>query len=242
MKITQNLKKLFGDRSPAVRHRYVKIINNLLMIFMLSTLMLAMLALWFRMSGAEMKIYGMSMYRLVSGSMAPKYKTGDYVIVKETDASTLKVGDIIAYVSEAPDTAGEVIIHRIVDIQNDGTIVTRGDANPIDDKYTTSKSHVLGRVSSKLSILRYADSVFSNAMMFFLFVVLPVALMIFNEAMLLIRRENRIRHLKTVITECGLDPQDEELLALAECYGDDAVRKIAAESRVTSPEIGDDVG
>lgn len=194
---------------------------------MTATLILAVAALMFRMSGSEMKVGGVSMYRLISGSMAPKYKTGDYVLVRDTDPTTLAVGEIIAFVSDAPDTVGEVIVHRIVEIKDDGEIITRGDANPIDDKTATDASRVIGRVVMKISILRYADGVLSNAAMFLLFIVFPVAFMIYNEVALMLSRARELRRLKALVVSYGLDPNDEALLELAGKYGEDAVRSVA---------------
>lgn len=232
MKLIHHLIAIKND--DALRCKYVKIISNALMLFMMSTLILAIFVVFFRISGSDMKLGGFSMYRLISGSMAPKYKTGDYVIVRDTDASYLNTGDIIAYVSEESDTSGEVIVHRIVAIEED-TIVTRGDANPIDDKIKTTPTRVIGRVVMKLSLLKYADGIFSNAVMFVLFIVLPVVFMIFNESANLIFREKLRRRTRAIISGCGLDPDDEKLFEIAEKYGADAVSQIARKQKQETP-------
>ncbi len=54
------------------------------------------------------------------------FKKGDALVIKGRSVSELEVGDIIVYsVGSRP----EPIIHRIVDISEDGDFVTKGDAN-----------------------------------------------------------------------------------------------------------------
>lgn len=64
-----------------------------------------------------------------SGSMSPAIRTGDVVIARAWDASSEIVpGSIITY-----ETADGYITHRVVDIDEDGTLVVKGDANRTED-------------------------------------------------------------------------------------------------------------
>lgn len=72
-------------------------------------------------------------YVISSGSMSPALELNDVVVV-DTDYpfQSLQVGDIIVF--NRPDGGDRVIIHRIIDIDEDAdgdiTIRTKGDANP----------------------------------------------------------------------------------------------------------------
>ncbi len=66
---------------------------------------------------------------ITSGSMWPKLKRGDIVFIRglSADKTDLQLGDIIVYRNERGFT-----IHRIVKLEED-RLVTRGDANNVDD-------------------------------------------------------------------------------------------------------------
>ena len=62
---------------------------------------------------ADRKLFGYSAFIVMSDSMsATDFDAGDLVLIKETDPSTLKVGDIIAF--QSPDEAnyGEIVTHK----------------------------------------------------------------------------------------------------------------------------------
>lgn len=62
---------------------------------------------------------------VLSGSMEPALRVDDLVIVRETDQAAL--GDIVVYQS------GEVlVVHRVTGFEGDN-IITRGDANNVED-------------------------------------------------------------------------------------------------------------
>lgn len=63
---------------------------------------------------------------IYSGSMRPAFDVGDIVIVAKKDPALLKEGDIISYrIEESPVP----VIHRIIKINRDKTIITKGDNN-----------------------------------------------------------------------------------------------------------------
>ena len=65
------------------------------------------------------------------------------------DTSELREGDIIAFYSELDEIKGELVTHRIAKVNSDGTFVTRGDANPVDDSLTVRPEQVLGKYTGK---------------------------------------------------------------------------------------------
>jgi len=68
------------------------------------------------------------MASITSGSMWPVLKKGDLILIKGIqNRDEIKVGDIIVYKNPKGFT-----IHRVVEIKED-TIVTKGDANNVND-------------------------------------------------------------------------------------------------------------
>ncbi len=65
-----------------------------------------------------------------SGSMQPALGPGDLVVIAPP-ASTPVVGDVLQ-VSD-PSLPSGYYLHRVVGVEAGGTLVTRGDANPVDD-------------------------------------------------------------------------------------------------------------
>lgn len=94
--------------------------------------------------------FGWKPFIVLSGSMETSIYTGDLVVVKETDAISLKVDDIIAFRNEA-DT---VTTHRIVDVINQNGNVcfrTKGDNNNTEDANLVKVEEVEGIYVFKIS-------------------------------------------------------------------------------------------
>ena len=80
---------------------------------------------------------GYTIFQVVTGSMEPGIKTNDIVIVKLT--KNVNENDIITYQSR-----GNFITHRIV-TKNGDKIITKGDANPVEDS-PINRGAVVGKV------------------------------------------------------------------------------------------------
>jgi len=76
------------------------------------------------------RLFGMSYILVAGGSMEPTIPYGSVAITREVDAARVEVGDIIVYTDPR---SGAITTHRVVAIQDDGRLVTRGDANNVDD-------------------------------------------------------------------------------------------------------------
>ena len=71
-----------------------------------------------------------------SGSMEPSVRTGELVFLREVSADRLRVGDVITF--EKPGDPDTLVTHRVVGIEEGdggGSLVTRGDANPVPDSW-----------------------------------------------------------------------------------------------------------
>lgn len=85
-------------------------------------------------------------YKVETGSMEDKIFTGDYILIlKQSD---YEVNDIVTYKSN-----GFHITHRIIK-ENGNKVITKGDANNIEDK-EISKNEVIGKVIISGGILNF---------------------------------------------------------------------------------------
>lgn len=74
------------------------------------------------------------------GSMRPALHSGD-VVVYRRGAQGVAVGDLVVFTH--PAWSGGVV-HRVVTIARDGSLMTRGDANATEDSEPVSRDRVKG--------------------------------------------------------------------------------------------------
>lgn len=127
--------------------------------------------------GKSVDFFGYSIMHVITGSMEPTISVDDYIYVKETDTSLLKKDDIVAYVSEARDIQGLIVIHRIVEINPDGTYVTKGDANTIPDELSVRPDQVIGKYQKRAWFLNWIESFMNPKKLLLLLVIIPMFLM-----------------------------------------------------------------
>ena len=87
---------------------------------------------------------------VASGSMEPKIKKGDVVIIEKIDKkyNKLKKGDILAFKYK-----NVIIVHRIIKIikqKDEYYFYTKGDANSKEDNFMVEKQMIIGKVNHKI--------------------------------------------------------------------------------------------
>lgn len=95
-------------------------------------------------------IIGFRTYTVLSGSMKPKIKPGDVVVVSNKNKEKLKKNDIITFKEDE-----DVITHRIVDIKNN-EYITKGDNNNFIDHFVVPSENVIGKVLFHIPKIGYA--------------------------------------------------------------------------------------
>lgn len=70
---------------------------------------------------------GFGMAVVVSGSMEPELSINDVVFVCPQDS--YEVGDVVVFQADG----SSLVIHRIIEASDDGTVITQGDANNTPD-------------------------------------------------------------------------------------------------------------
>ncbi|MBR3607375.1 MAG: signal peptidase I [Lachnospiraceae bacterium] len=97
-------------------------------------------------------ILGMKGMAVLSGSMEPSIPVGSIVYVKETELEELKLEDVITY--SLP--GGTYVTHRITDINTEeNTLITKGDANEVNDASPVSFAQVVGKMVFHVPLLGF---------------------------------------------------------------------------------------
>ncbi len=98
----------------------------------------------------DRNLLGYRAFIVLSDSMKKTdFASGDLVIVKEVNASTLKAGDIIAFTSQNTSNYGETVTHKIrrLTTEADGStgFVTYGTTTDTDDEIVVTAPYILGK-------------------------------------------------------------------------------------------------
>lgn len=99
---------------------------------------------------ADRDLFGYKAFIVLSDSMSKSdINSGDLIIIKETDPSTLKEGDIISYTSTSLENYGETITHKIRRLTTDENgnpgFITYGTTTDTDDEKVVTYENVLGK-------------------------------------------------------------------------------------------------
>ena len=108
------------------------------------------------------RLFGIQVYSVISGSMEPEYPVGALIYVKEVKPSEVEVGDVITFVlsNETPAT------HRVIAIDKEAQLFyTQGDANYQINEETGEKvymedppvhfNNLIGKPVFKIPVLGY---------------------------------------------------------------------------------------
>ena len=100
-------------------------------------------------------LFGYKMYIVNSDSMAKTdFDAGDLILVKEVNPNTLKVGDIITFMSQDTESFGETVTHKIRKLTTDADgnpgFVTYGTTTGVDDEKVVTFPFILGKYQTAL--------------------------------------------------------------------------------------------
>ena len=151
---------------------------------MLATVVYVMIC---NLRGKVASIGGYSVMKVVTGSMEPSIHVDDYILIKKTDVSDLKVGDVITFLSDDPQIKDQPNSHRITKINDDGTFTVKGDANPVEDVYTVRPDRIIGRYVRKMHLFRFIGSFASSRKLLMILFILPTVCICIYESRTLIK-------------------------------------------------------
>lgn len=118
--------------------------------FLSTILLIVLFALAVLLIGPN--LLGMKSFAVLSGSMEPKIPVGSIVFVDEVEPATLQTSDVITY-----NLSGSTMVtHRVVDVDVENqSIITKGDANEVEDGAPVAFSQVVGKMKMHVPYLGY---------------------------------------------------------------------------------------
>lgn len=129
-------------------------------IFKFITSVVVALVVVFAILIAGVRLFGIQVFTVLSGSMEPEIKTGSLIYVKDIEPEELKSGDIITFMLSEETTATHRIIEIIPDDEDPDVIRfrTKGDANDNPDASLVHCDNVIGKPIFWIPYLGYVAS------------------------------------------------------------------------------------
>ena len=92
----------------------------------------------------------------MEGDLPDSLFPGDIAIIKKGSFEDVEIGDIVVFQSQIGGLSA-LIIHRVIDIEANGELITKGDnalTNPSPDTGSVLESEYQGTYHSKISLMR----------------------------------------------------------------------------------------
>lgn len=168
--------------------KYVLRVVNVLAAVVIALALVVLLRTVFTPAGEVPSLGSYSFMRTLTGSMEPAIPVHSFIVTEEVDPSSLQVGDIVTFRATESSMEDALNTHRITSVyEENGQLMfhTKGDANAVEDAAPVAAVNVVGRVVFVSAALGTVVSLFSNPLVFFPFIILPlVVLMVFEIAKL----------------------------------------------------------
>jgi len=134
-----------------------KILNSLTTIIVVMVVILAIMLVGVR-------LFGLQVYSVLSGSMEPEYPVGSLIYVKAVDYKELKVGDPITFLLDKDTVVTHRIIEVLIDEDDPNTIryFTQGDANGIPDAKSVHYKNIIGTPVFTIPYMGYVSNYIQN--------------------------------------------------------------------------------
>ena len=163
--------------------KVVAVLNRIFSVVLIAVLLFAGYVFITVMRAGKNKVpavFGLSFLQVATGSMEPTIPAGAVIVVHKTDASDVKVGDIITFYSPDPAILDMPNTHRVTAIRekNGATFfTTKGDAGVQDDPYEVRGERLIGVYKTQFSIGKIAQIVHSKVFFFFAMLI-PICVVI----------------------------------------------------------------
>lgn len=145
------------------------------------TTIMVCIAILFAFFISAIRVFGVDVFGVLTGSMEPTYPTGSLIYVKPVDTSTLRVNDVITF-SLSPNV---IATHRIVEVvpdENNPSVVryrTKGDANNSVDASLVSAGNIIGKVVFSVPQLGYIASYIQSPPGIYVAIAVSVLMIVF---------------------------------------------------------------
>ena len=177
-----------------IKKAILTLINVLSILIIAAAVVILCLVLMTR-PGEAPSFGGYTVFRVTTGSMAPTYDTDSLILVKKTDPSEIKAGDVISFYSADPALEGAVNTHRVTEVTKDGDrweYTTKGDANNTVDQYGTDSEALIGKVIASSLFLGKLARLLSNPLIFIPVILIPLVIILISNIAHTIRLAGKI--------------------------------------------------
>lgn len=128
-------------------------------------------------------IFGYRAYVVLSDSMkASGINAGDVVLVKSVDPTTLKSGDVIAYISQNTESYGQTITHMIrektTNHYGEAGFITYGTTTGVNDETVVTYPFILGRVEITVPMIGTFFQFLKTTQGYIICILIPFLLLI----------------------------------------------------------------
>lgn len=130
-------------------------------------------------------IFGYKSYIIKTNSMEPTININDVIITRKVERDEIKTGDVITFMQN-----GEVITHRITQIDENGEYTTKGDNNNIEDTFKIDYENIEGKHVLTIPYLGKVVQALDNKIVFLIITLIVLIFMLItiqNQE----KRENR---------------------------------------------------
>lgn len=175
--------------------KYVLRVVNVLAAVVIALALVVLLCTVFTPAGEIPSLGNYSFMRTLTGSMEPAIPVHSFIVTEAVDPESLQVGDIITFRSTESKLEGALNTHRITSVYEEGGQLmfhTKGDANAVEDSEPVSSINVVGKVVFISAALGTVVSLFSNPLVFFPFVVVPLVLLLGFELVKLVKSTKEV--------------------------------------------------
>lgn len=175
--------------------KYVLRVVNVLAAVVIALALVVLLRTVFTPAGEAPSLGNYSFMRTLTGSMEPAIPVHSFIVTEAVDPESLQVGDIITFRSTESKLEGALNTHRITSVYEEGGQLmfhTKGDANAVEDSEPVSSINVVGKVVFISAALGTVVSLFSNPLVFFPFVVVPLVLLLGFELVKLVKSTKEV--------------------------------------------------
>lgn len=129
------------------KKQIINIIQNFILVI-LGVMLLSCFITFFTngKSFARSNVFGYRLSFVMSESMEPTIMT-HALCLTDMIHKDYKVGDVVVYEHVSSDKPKMLIVHRVIDITDEGNVITKGDNNETADPWETPMSSVIGKIT-----------------------------------------------------------------------------------------------
>ena len=129
----------------------------------------------------------------MSGDNSDSFDAGSFIISKKVKFENIKVGDIIIFQDK-----NILVVHRVVDINDDGSLVTKGDNNDSIDANFVTKNNYQAKVIKSFMIGSLGKNLSGYQLQILFILIIVLIIFLIYQFFILIKEinENKLRKIK----------------------------------------------